>query len=111
MYILTMDGYGVKIEEITSLLKEDVREEFINHKDIFTTFEDLIEEENMITCFVCEDGHYLYIPNQPPYEPLFFGKDQIDKYFFDNIKSYLKEDCSFEEFRKYLDDKFGCEQY
>ena len=44
MYILTMDGYGVKIEEITSLLKEDVREEFINHKDIFTTFEDLTKK-------------------------------------------------------------------
>ena len=93
-------GYGVKLEDIEDLLQE----EFQEPSSVDLT--DNLSQDTYICCF-CGENDYLYIPDIKPYEKaLFNSHEEMDCYFFNQLKPILKEDCTQEQLSKYLDDIF-----
>lgn len=112
MYVLTMEGYAVKITDILYLLKDDIRKRYKQSLDVYDTFQNILEEtDTVLEWFVGTNGDFIFIPNQPPYKPLFNSKEEIDTYFFNKMKKYLKNNCTINEFVKHLRDSFDCEKY
>ena len=99
--LIYASGYGVDINEIRELLKDD----YVEHSssDIIETF----NCEEFYFAYFCGEKDLVYIPYQRPYEKaLFNSKEEIDNYIYNAFKSILKENVSFEKFVEFLDDVF-----
>ena len=99
--LIYASGYGVDINEIRELLKD----EYIEYSS-----SDIIEKLNckeFYFAYFCGEKDLIYIPEQRPYEKaLFNSKEEIDNYIYNAFKPILKENVSFEKFVEFLNDVF-----
>lgn len=94
-------GYGLKIENISSLLKGEFEDS--SSSDLI----DIVNGEDYYFAYFNGEDDFIYIPNRSPYEEsLFKSIDEADTYIYEHFKSILKEDVTFEQFRESLDDIF-----
>lgn len=112
MQLCYMSGYGVEIDDLLPLLNDDSLKSFKdNEKDVFTTFDKLISENEYISCFSSDDGQFLYIRDRSPYDALFTGINHINEYFYKALKPYLRNEVAKEDLAKVLDDVFSYDFY
>lgn len=97
--ICYMAGYGINMNDLNSVLKEEYQE--LQSLDILEKIKD------DIFCNFNGEDDYIYIPCVSPYEePLFKSIVEIDNYFYDKLKPFLKEGVLVEHLSELLDDVF-----
>ena len=100
-----MSGYGVSMGALHPLLKEEYQEypssEIIDEID---------KKENSLFGNFNGEEDYIYIANISPYEESPFKSiEEIDNYFYEKLKPFLKVGTSVEHLSDLLDDVFDWE--
>lgn len=97
--ICYMSGYGVSVDSLYPLLKEEFQD--------LSAYEIIDEISDLLFCSFSGEEDYIYIPNVAPYEKApFENVEDIDKYFYDKLKPFLKEEVDYSQLRTLLDNVF-----
>lgn len=102
--LIYASGYGLDMSEVIPLSKKEFEDS--------TSFDiiDIVNGEDNYFAYFNGEKDLIYIPYQRPCEKaLFDNEEEMNKYIYNSFKEILKEDVSFEQFSKLLDDVFDWE--
>lgn len=97
-----MDGYGIRMAVLYPLLNREYQ-----GYSSYEIIDEINEKENSLLCNFNGDEDYIYIANVSPYEEApFKSYEEIDNYFYEKLKPFLKVGTSVEHLSDLLDDVF-----
>lgn len=97
-----MAGYGTELDDLAPFLKEEYKE-----LSSFDIIDEIEKKGNSLFCSFNGEKDYIYIPCVAPYEePMFKSYEEIDNYFYEKLKPFLKENIKLEQISIIFDDVF-----